>query len=675
MFGVIHECIKQLFISLRCEEAYKEVLAQAGFEMGKENMFFHYYEDSDSMAIIDNICLHTKMGREEIWELFGAFFVNWIMDQGWGGLLRTLSPDLKGFVNNLDSLHYFVDHVVYKANLKGPSFRCEVNKDDSITLHYFSERSGLYPIVKGIIREVGKKLYKLDVNITLLGRTQRSVQVGQKERLEEHVIFLIRSNTVASLDSRASSALSNYNLFDVEEIINQWTMRISQKDFCTLQPYHFIMDRDCRLVQIGNELIRFYPPDSIQLGMPILKLVEIQRPQIPLDYDNILNFINAAFVLQIRPQRSTDTDVAHSRSQTESRSPEIDAFRYGTVVKLKGQMMPLSNGEHMIYLGSPYVTTIPELLTNSLRLSSFPLHDATRDLILLNQQRLNDVDDNIQLEANNERLEEMASEIELEKKRNETLLKEVLPVSVAEQLLQGASVDAREYPLATVMFVDCPRFQTIVPLCQPRQLVSLLNDLFTKFDRLVSMHNVYKVETVGDSYMTCGGLPDENTVHCEQICHLALGMLWEAQETTDPVENQPLSVRCGVHSGAVVAGVIGVKMPRYCLFGDTVNTAARMESHSLVGRIHCSSAAKKSAEEFGRFEFHSRGTIPIKGKGRMETYFLAKSLKKSVWELIGRPRNPNIHSIDGYDELMHGIESDLKTARDDTKNTKTCSIL
>ncbi|CAD5216121.1 unnamed protein product [Bursaphelenchus xylophilus] len=639
--------------------------------MGKENMFFHYYEDSDSMAIVDNICLYTKLTREEVWESFGVFFVGWIMDQGWDGLLRTLSPDLKGFVNNLDSLHYFIDHVVYKASLKGPSFRCEVNKDDSITLHYFSERSGLYPIVKGIIKEIGKKLYKLDVSITVLGRTQRSVQVGQKERLEEHVIFLIRSNSVASLDSRASSALSNHGLIDVEEIMNLWTMRISQKDFCALQPYHFVMDRDCRLVQIGNELLRFYPPETIQLGMPILKLVEIQRPQIPLDYDNILNFINAVFVLQIRPQRGNESDISHSRSQ----SADYDYFRYGTVIKLKGQMMLLSNGEHMIYLGSPYVTTIPELLTNSLRLSSFPLHDATRDLILLNQQRLNDVDDNIQLEANNERLEDMAAEIELEKKRNETLLKEVLPVSVADQLLQGASVDAREYPLATVMFVDCPRFQSIVPLCQPRQLVSLLNDLFTKFDRLVSMHGVYKVETVGDSYMTCGGLPDENRIHCEQVCHLALGMLWEARQTQDPVEKKSLSVRCGVHSGAVVAGVIGVKMPRYCLFGDTVNTAARMESHSLVGRVHCSSAAKKCAEDSGRFEFFFRGSIPIKGKGRMETYFLAKSLKKSVWELIGRARDPNVQSIDGYDELMEGIDDDLQVVLDDTKTSRSCTLL
>jgi class 3 adenylate cyclase len=118
------------------------------------------------------------------------------------------------------------------------------------------------------------------------------------------------------------------------------------------------------------------------------------------------------------------------------------------------------------------------------------MHDATRDLVLLNQQRLSDVDDNIKLESNYEMLDQMAREIEEEKSQNDALLREMLPAGVAEQLMSGSNVDAREYQIVTVMFADCPAFQRIIPDCQPSQLVTILNELFTKFDHLVTVHGV-----------------------------------------------------------------------------------------------------------------------------------------------------------------------------------------
>jgi len=113
-------------------------------------------------------------------------------------------------------------------------------------------------------------------------------------------------------------------------------------------------------------------------------------------------------------------------------------------------------------------------------------------------------------------------------------------------------------------------------------------------------------------------------------------------------------------------------MPRYCLFGDTVNTAARMESHSPAGRIHCSEAAHACAQRTGRFEFLSRGVIPIKGKGLMETFYLKRSFKKSIWEIIDRPRDENVNSIDGYPELFDGMEQDLKA--DQNRGSKACTV-
>ncbi|VDM66134.1 unnamed protein product [Strongylus vulgaris] len=149
MFGFIHESIRQLMLRKYGEEFWAKVLQRAGFENGKENIVNHYYSDSDTYILVDAVSVISKMSREQVWEMYGGFLIEYTMEIGWDDLIRSMSPNLKGFLDNLDSLHYFIDHVVYKANLRGPSFRCEDNPDGTLTLHYYTGRPGLYPIVKG----------------------------------------------------------------------------------------------------------------------------------------------------------------------------------------------------------------------------------------------------------------------------------------------------------------------------------------------------------------------------------------------------------------------------------------------------------------------------------------------------------------------------------------------
>ena len=133
-----------------------------------------------------------EVTKDQVWEMYGGFLITYSMEIGWDELVRSMSPNLKGFLDSLDSLHYFIDHVVYKANLRGPSFRCEENSDGDLLLHYFTGRPGLYPIVKGVVREVAKRVFDLDINLVVQGRTQRSVHMNNGERVEEHVVFLIK---------------------------------------------------------------------------------------------------------------------------------------------------------------------------------------------------------------------------------------------------------------------------------------------------------------------------------------------------------------------------------------------------------------------------------------------------------------------------------------------------
>ncbi|PAV60032.1 hypothetical protein WR25_18061 [Diploscapter pachys] len=250
MFGLIHESIRQWCYRKYGEEVWMAILERSGFENGKESIVNHYYSDQDTYILVDAASTVCKMTREEVWENCGAFLITYTMETGWDDLIRSMSPNLKGFLDNLDSLHYFIDHVVYKANLRGPSFRCEDSPDGTITLHYYTGRPvlGLYPIVKGILREAARRMFKLDILLNIIGRTQRSVQMSTGERIEEHVIFqIIPQNTNQSNEDALGTLPKQIESSDYQ-------LRLTNKDFVNTFPYHIVFDRDCKLIQVGREI-------------------------------------------------------------------------------------------------------------------------------------------------------------------------------------------------------------------------------------------------------------------------------------------------------------------------------------------------------------------------------------------------------------------------------------
>ncbi|XP_052788742.1 atrial natriuretic peptide receptor 1-like [Mya arenaria] len=222
-----------------------------------------------------------------------------------------------------------------------------------------------------------------------------------------------------------------------------------------------------------------------------------------------------------------------------------------------------------------------------------------------------------------------------EKKRSEELLYQVLPRSVANQLRIGNPVVPESYESVTIYFSDIVGFTAISANSTPFQerpllVVDLLNDLYSCFDSIIEHYDVYKVETIGDAYMVVSGLPERNgTEHARQIARLALNILHSLQTFVIRHQpNTPLRARIGLHSGPVCAGVVGRKMPRYCLFGDTVNTASRMESNGEQMKIHVSKATTRLLTRFNTFVIEERGEIDIKGKGLMMTYWLIDELSR-----------------------------------------------
>ncbi|XP_023330449.1 uncharacterized protein LOC111702886 [Eurytemora carolleeae] len=254
----------------------------------------------------------------------------------------------------------------------------------------------------------------------------------------------------------------------------------------------------------------------------------------------------------------------------------------------------------------------------------------------------------------NRSVKKKSDELRAERKRTDKLLYKMLPSIVADGLRSGKST-TETFQSATVAFIKIDGFsdfskETKIKLLtkiklkileqisvlfqfhSPLDVMNILNLIYSKFDSRVDMFNVYKVETINDSYMVASGLPEKNDIHASEISALCLDISRTCENMKIPRSELVIRISAGIHTGGVVAGIVGSKMPRYCLFGDTVNTASRMQSSGEVGRIQITSETKSFLDMQGDdFKYTLRGTIDVKGKGMMETYWLlSQTLKPEI---------------------------------------------
>ena len=216
-------------------------------------------------------------------------------------------------------------------------------------------------------------------------------------------------------------------------------------------------------------------------------------------------------------------------------------------------------------------------------------------------------------------LQKVNQNLTQEREKSERLLLNILPPSIAQRLKEGDNSIADGFSDVTILFADLVEFTQLSERTPPAELVALLNEIFSAFDRLTEQYGLEKIKTIGDAYMVVGGLPIPRPDHVVAIAEMALAMRKEIAQFNFR-HQQNCNLRIGINTGAVVAGVIGTKKFIYDLWGDAVNTASRMESYGIPGEIQVTDATFEYLKD--QYDFQPRGVIEVKGKGQITTYFL-----------------------------------------------------
>lgn len=213
--------------------------------------------------------------------------------------------------------------------------------------------------------------------------------------------------------------------------------------------------------------------------------------------------------------------------------------------------------------------------------------------------------------------------VEKEKQRSDDLLLNILPEEVAEELKAKGSAEAKQFDEVTVLFTDFKDFTQISEKMTPKELVEEIHTCFKAFDNIIEKHSIEKIKTIGDSYMCAGGLPVPNKTHANDVVSAGLEIqqfILNRMAERTASGYSPFQIRIGIHTGPVVAGIVGVKKFAYDIWGDTVNTASRMESSGEAGKLNISGTTYELVKD--KFKCSHRGKIQAKNKGELDMYYV-----------------------------------------------------
>ncbi|KAM4810058.1 guanylate cyclase soluble subunit alpha-1 [Rhinophrynus dorsalis] len=486
-------------------------------------------------------------------------------------VLEVVGGTLKDFLNSFSthlkqSVHSRT--LEESGGLEEGSILCLEKDQDFLNVYYFFPNSITTLILPGIIKAAAFILYETEVEVKLI---PHCLNDGNEFIKEPYLLYSVQvKNTRPSLSPCKPQSY----------------VVIPATIFCKTFPFHFMFDKDMTMLQIGNGVKRLLNRRDIPRKSSFEEHFEIISPKISSTFSGIMTMLNMQFVIRVKRWDST-------------------IERSSKAMNLKGQMIYVFESSAILFLGSPCVDRLEDFTGRGLYLSDIPIHNALRDVVLIGEQARAQDGLKKRLGKLKATLELAHQALEEEKKKTVDLLFSIFPGEVAQQLWQGQTVQAKKFHNVTMLFSDIVGFTAICSHCSPMQVITMLNELYTLFDFQCGELDVYKVETIGDAYCVAGGLHKDSETHAFQVALMALKMMELSDEVMSP-HGEQIKMRIGLHSGSVFAGVVGVRMPRYCLFGNNVTLANKFESCSVPRKINVSPTTYSLLKDYKGFRFIPR---------------------------------------------------------------------
>ncbi|CAL1570305.1 unnamed protein product [Knipowitschia caucasica] len=597
--------------------------------------------EEDVLQILQYMATIMGVPFCELREHFGEEFFGLCFEEN-ERVLRALGGNLQDFFNGFDAiLEHIRTSTGRRASSESPSFQCkdphEEEKGQKKLLKMSDEERGsrakvlllhcLNPapvvglVMPGLIKAVARRLYRSEVEVEEvppltplpsedLEQTDgdsrsptptASPTVSPSSSPSPPSAFPTSSPTVClsfqiqetrslSLTPVPITACGSSKRPPLSLSTNPSDLRIGLATFCRAFPFHLVLGPGMELLQLGEGLRKQARIESYRV-LAFRDCFEIVSPKIEPSFKGILLRLSSPFTIRTRPD-STQTGTKEK------------------VMELKGQMIHVPESCSLMFLGSPRVDKLEELMGRGLHLSDIPIHDATRDVILVGEQAKAQDGLKKRMDKLKATLERTHQALEEEKRRTVDLLYSIFPGDVAQKLWQGHHVPARKFDDVTMLFSDIVGFTAVCAQCTPMQVISMLNELYTRFDYQCGILDVYKIETIGDAYCVAGGLHKKVDSHAKPIAQMALKMMELSEEVLTP-DGRPIKLRIGIHTGSVLAGVVGVKMPRYCLFGNNVTLASKFESGSQPRCINVSPTTYQLLKDDRSFSFTPRSQLEL----------------------------------------------------------------
>ncbi|CAI2725212.1 unnamed protein product [Schistosoma spindalis] len=670
MYGLIVIGIQNYVESVYGEDVWFRIVEKSN--TGSLTFQTHnIYSDTVPERIFLAFSHETGESIENVTYKTGLSFAAFISDYGYGNLLRVQGRDFISFLHNLDNLHEYL-RLSY-PDIQPPSFSVVNATNDCIRLKYSSKRNGYIHYVRGQLITLAKRLYDLDIKVILINT-----------KIINNVYQTIYD--IYALNGKRWIDPQNYY---IQKPLDSWGDTISSNVFFDIFAFSLLITNEMKIKRASTS---FRKLDSSLEGSDFNEKFLLFRPLIKPSLEEIKLHMHNTFELVLM------------KNQCLNKLENNDRSTFGKAeCKFRGEMRFVEQWDMLLFLGAPSIRDIRHLNEHGLYICDLNMFDRSRDVIICGDQISDELVKLFQMQRKkSEELERSMKHLDKMRKLTDRLLYQCIPRAVARKLRDGtpANETIETYDSVSICFTKVFNFCAKCMHTSVDQIVELLNKMYTLFDDLTEASNVYKVETVGDSYMLVSGAPNKTRFHSAHITEMALNILkvthsslaWpksnDSKDTTgNEDEKEVLKLFIGCHTGPIVAGIVGHKTPRYCLFGDTVNTASRMMSSGVPDRIHVSQMFAANLSEFP-YILEYRGEIDVKGKGKMRTYFVNgrcndftlsnnlygnqlnfnEILEKDVEDVelddSTVSHNTSIDAIDEFIEKDHEISSESSTGID-----------